>query len=403
MQITTSNVAVRLLEDMKALKGVSGSHYALHFHTSSLQEMYRSEFQQRIAVNIVNDVFRNQEGTIYVPGDGDIIVIYEGSRKELLSQAIYQLRYLFADDPIAYHDDGNENENFASTYDLSLQWRAFFRVCTERASVAERLQTQAQQIDDEPEARDLLTPKRLHSIIDELDGIEINYALRKQPICAIKGDIKNIRPVYNEVYINMAHLRKLLSTDCNLTSERWLFRHLTGALDSHVMELLGDEPKAHFNHPVSLNLNLETILSKGFARFATKVQQSVKTTLVVEIHIADVFMDMRGYYMATEILKERGFRICVDGLTNESFTQVSRIELGFDLAKLQWNAEMAGDLDSPHNQKLKDMVGVCGSNRMILCRCDTEHAIDYGHALGITLFQGRHPDRILDPNRVIIN
>ena len=39
-------------------------------------------------------------------------------------------------------------------------------------------------------------------------------------------------------------------------------------------------------------------------------------------------------------------------------------------------------------------VARAGTDRIVLTRCDSPGALDWGRALGITLFQGRHVDRL---------
>jgi hypothetical protein len=39
-----------------------------------------------------------------------------------------------------------------------------------------------------------------------------------------------------------------------------------------------------------------------------------------------------------------------------------------------------------------------GHNRVILCRCDSSQAVNYGLAAGINLFQGRFIDNMLNPH-----
>ena len=363
--------------------------------------MYRSEFQQRIAVNILNDIFRQEDGNIFVGRDGDIFIIYLGTKKDLLNKAIFQLRYLFVDDPLANHEDGTENENFCTMYDVNFQWRPLYRVCSERMSLAAQLDAQA-EVAANLAQKGMLTPSRLSKIIEELETVDFSFAMRRQPICAFQKH-KQPRAVYHEMYVNMAHLRKLLPTDCNLTSEKWLFHYFTQILDEHVIDLLVERPKHYLSEPVSLNLNVSTVLSKQFSDFLKRVGQSMKPTIVVEIDVADMFSNMHTFLEARDLLHKMGHRLCIDGLTNESFIQVERKALGFDLAKLQWNADLVGDLESPENKMLVRSIQECGSNRMILCRCDDQHAIEYGHALGISLFQGRYADRVLNPDSMVIN
>ena len=71
--------------------------------------------------------------------------------------------------------------------------------------------------------------------------------------------------------------------------------------------------------------------------------------------------------------------------------------------KLLWNADMASDLQTIENRDLELAVAACGANRVILCRCDNREAVDYGQALGISLFQGRFLDQLIDPTAKIQN
>ncbi|MGB1539953.1 MAG: hypothetical protein ACPG80_03250, partial [Rickettsiales bacterium] len=133
------------------------------------------------------------------------------------------------------------------------------------------------------------------------------------------------------------------------------------------------------------------------------IKPSVKVSIVLELQISDVFSDMEAFLVAKDSVQKMGYRVCLDGLTSLSFTQVDRAQLGFDLAKLQWNADAVADLNSAENRALAKAVDRAGPNRVILCRCDNRQAIDYGQAMGISLFQGRFLDRMIDPNAKVEN
>ena len=402
MIVYTSNIEARLLDEVKAIKGEMGGHYALHFHFSALDERYRSEFQLKIAANILNDIFRVEQGSIMVASEGDIFVLYHGDDRDLLNKAIFQLRYLFMDDPLANHEDGSENEDFCTMYDLTFQWRPFYRFCTERLEVASQEQNKAELEKNKGGRIPLLTPARLAKVEKELEAMDLGFALRKQPVCAIKGGLR-ARALFHEVYVNISHFRRLLSHECDLTHDMWLFKYLTQLLDRQLLRLLLERPKMYLQTPISINMNVNTLLSEEFSRFCEKVEKVSKAAIVVEVDIADVFGDMHAFLEARTKVQALGCRVCLDGLDNASFLQVDRSGLGFDLAKLRWNADMAGDLNRPKNWKLAEAVERCGPRRIILCRCDSQHAIDYGNVLNISLFQGRYPDRMVDPDAVVIN
>ena len=95
--------------------------------------------------------------------------------------------------------------------------------------------------------------------------------------------------------------------------------------------------------------------------------------------------------------------MCLDGVTDISFPQIDRARLGFDLIKLQWNGETSKDTGSEKNVRLMEAIRQCGANRVILTRCDNHLAVAYGHALGVSLFQGRYLDTLVNPKAMVEN
>jgi hypothetical protein len=403
VQIVTSNSDAKLLELVRALRGDPSDNYALHFKLSKLFEENRSDFQLKIAVNVLNDIFRESDGSIFLCHDGDVMVVYHGGDRTLLDKAIFQLRYLFIDDPLASNEDGSENEEFSDMWDLGFQWRPFNRLCQNRIDFMgkEDMEMAAKEVKRPSGMVRALDPEGLINVMDRLENIDLGQALRSQPICASSSNL-DIKPLFNETYVNITHLSNLLGINYNLLSDKNLFKYITHHLDNFVLDTLSENPDVYLAKPISLNLNVETILSNNFAEFSNKVKSATKS-IILEVHVADMFADMYAFKMSQELAQSFGYRICLDGLTNLSFIHVDRGSLGFDLAKLLWNADMEGDLGTEENQKLAAAIKRCGSNRMILCRCDTHHAIDYGKALGISLFQGRFPDRVINPDATIVN
>ena len=133
------------------------------------------------------------------------------------------------------------------------------------------------------------------------------------------------------------------------------------------------------------------------------LRPDVKVSMVIEIPAVDAFSNMEGFILARREAQKKGYRICLDGLSAQSLPQMNREKLGVDLMKLQWNADSESDLTSLENKELADAIARCGSNRIILCRCDSLQAVEYGQALGLSLFQGRYIDSLVAPNSRVEN
>ena len=235
----------------------------------------------------------------------------------------------------------------------------------------------------------------------DLQNVDLRPALRRQAVCAAIPEMM-VRRVFDEVYINIAHLRQAMKIDVDLLSNRWLFKYLTELLDMRMLALMTEKPD-DIELPLSLNLNVKTLMSDEFAAFDASIKPASKVSIVIELQVSDVFEDMQAFMMARNNVQKLGYRICLDGLTNLSFAQIKRETLGFDLVKLQWNADTAKAVDSEENKNIAKLIKACGANRIILTRCDNKQAVDYGQALGVSLFQGRYLDKLMNPSATVEN
>lgn len=414
----------KLLEIVTGFKGGGAGHYVLYFHLSGLMENYKSEYQLKIAVNVLHDLFRDQDGTIALMQDADLVVIYPHGNRGMIEKAIFQLRYLFVDDPLAYDVSGEENRAFCTVYDLGFQWHdvhdlmkarfmggarnrddfAPLPVPDREASGGGMIRNRAQAADYFPGGSGLqpLNLSRLAMIEGDLRRTDLSPAFRRQPICVV---MKNgaVKPVFEEIYVNIPHLRKIIGTNVDFTANKGLFKYLTEALDLHVLSVLGQRAGIYLRSPVSININIETIFSSAFQEFDQRIKKQTKASVILEIHASDIFADMNAYIAARNLAHNMGYRVCVDGLSRHGFIQLDRDVLDFDMIKLLWNADTRSALRQQDNRPLIEEVKRIGPARVILCRCDGSQAIEYGQELGITMFQGRYTDRILDPSSQIVN
>ncbi len=424
MFTATKDAEAKLVETVSGIKDECNSWRAMHFRFSRLLEHYRSDYQIKIAVNLVNDLLKANQGGIFVCADSDIFVVVRNVTKTILDKVVFQLRYLFMDDPLAYSSENQENPDFCKLHDLSVEYTQFLELCKTKLATASRVAAQggaaaaarttmptasasaAASAEASVPLSDgklkLFTPARLVTVERDLSNADVSKVLRRQPVCAAVPNMM-IRRVFDEIYINIGHLRQMLKSDADFLSNRWLFKYLTTILDLRMLDMLSRNAGRFFDAPVSLNLNVETLLSNRFMEFDAAIKPSVKVSIVIEIQVADVYNDMSAFLIAKDTVQKLGYRVCLDGLTNLSITQIDRERLGFDLAKLQWNADMESDIKSKENKRVADAIAACGPNRIILCRCDNKQAVDYGQALGISLFQGRFLDKIINPTSRVEN
>lgn len=412
LQLVTKSAEVKLMEFLHDLESPNGWR-AVHFHLGALIEQYQSEYQFKIAINLIYDLLKDREGGIYLLADNGIIVLCHETEDNVQNKLIFQLRYLYMDDPLAYTEDGQENPDFCDAYNLFSQWQAFSALISKKmARSVRKVSTNAQPkpmlthvtMPAQPAIakETVLTGSSLSRVEQELKRADYSKVWRRQPVCAV-GENNKVRRVFDEVYIHIAHLRRILDADVDFFSNRWLFKYVTEILDQRMIKLIQEKPQQFFGSPVSLNLNVETILSSWFADLDSVVPPSSKVSVVIEVPVLDAFADITAFMLARDEVQKLGYRLCLDGLNIDSFIQIDRGKLGADLIKLQWNADAPADLARSRNQKLSDAIEATGSNRVILCRCDNQQAVEYGQGMGIALFQGRYLDRLVNPEALVTN
>lgn len=447
MELFLKSPEMKMMQLLREIGNEQFGWHALHFHLSNLLEEYKSEYQIKIAVNLIHDLLKAYEGGIFLMQDQSIIVMCHKLDKTLQDKLIFQLRYLYMDDPLAYSDSGQENPDFCKAFDLRYHWNEFLELCSRRMAIARQkpfpdhmkeakplrseqgkayprmsLEAPAKASPPPPPplpvgelALDMLyktnekiveakefSASSLAMVESDLNHADLHRTIRRQPVCAVTTDMK-VRRVFDELYIHIAHLRQMLHSEVDFLSNRWLFKYLTRILDERMLHHISHNPGRYLDVPISINLNVETLLSDWFAEFDAAIKPQAKVAIVIEVPVIDVFADMAAFLMARAEVQKLGYRVCLDGLTARSFTSINREKLGLDLVKVQWDAELLTSADAKQKQDIADAVRLTGSNRIILCRCDNKAAVQYGQGLGISLFQGRYLDGLLNPDSKVVN
>ncbi len=414
MKLITAGAEAKLVEHLTTEREAVLDGMAVHFHFDRLLEHYRSDYQIKIATNLLTDLLKHQEGGLYLFKDCSLMILGHDIPKTLMEKAVFQLRYLFMDDPLAYTADGQENPAFCESYEMERDYDTLAALARKRMLAMRSGGDAAPSSSSKPAsagqaAASQTTPSskffnssNLESLERSLNETDLLPAIRRQPVCATVPNM-SVRRVFDELYLNIAHLRELINTDVDLLSNRWLFKYLTLIMDSRVISLIKESAHSYLGSPISLNLNVRTLMSDEFREFDSFLKPAAKVSVVLEIQASDIFEDMYAFMSARDSVQKLGYRICLDGLNHKSFTMIDRDVLGVDLVKLQWNANIKSDIYNAENQNVADAVKRCGSNRIILTRCDNRQAVDYGQALGISLFQGRYLDELIDPTSQTVN
>lgn len=389
---------VQLLEHMQRLAKYRGGRRAIHIHLSRLRPFNRRPDRIRIAINTFEFLVGPFEGQIFALSNADIVFIWKGGNIGAIDEAVMRVRYLFGDDPLIRGFDQQEESGFCSWYDLERQYEDLLAIVQQLADEDRRRSQRLAAITGASEQREPellpLSARQLSGLVDAIERADLSNMMRRQAVCGLAPD-ESPQPLFRELYISIDQLGAIVLPGYDITADRWLFQHLTRTLDLRMLQLLSRNDDSAIAESYSININIATLLSDRFLAFDASLSEASRGTIVFELQPIDVFADLGAFVFARDFVRERGYRVCLDGVTNLTLPFIDRSRLGLDLIKIVWQPEVLAGSNAEHLKEVRALVTSVGRARTILCRCDSEHAVAIGQALGIGLFQGRHIDRLL--------
>lgn len=391
---------VLLLDYVRKLERHRRGRRAVLVHLASLQPQNRREHHVRIALNSFESLVKQLKGQAFMLGNSDIVFIFKDMALDETEAAIVKLRFLFSDDPLLAEEGKAGKPNFVDWFLLDRDYDALLHLAQRAATEEQQRRTDeftktfiAQQTVRPTGPSDPLTPPLLAKVEEALTRADLSNLVRRQAISAIVGKAPP-QPVFYELFVSIADLRETLIPNVNLASSPWLFQQLTETLDRRVLALLSKHDDRTVAGDISINLNVQTLLSPEFLIFDDNLQAGMRGTIVLELQKVDVFADLGAFLFARDFAHDRGYRICIDGANFEALPFIDRQRLGVDLVKITWSPAMtSGTL--PSGRSFEEYLHRCGPSRTILCRCDDQEAIEFGQSAGVTLFQGRHVEALL--------
>ncbi len=334
-------------------------------------------------------------GEIFLIADGDVVVIHKGNSIKLLQEAVYQIRYLFADDTLAYNNNGVENKEFCKFYTLNSNWDEFIKLCLEKIKVnANNNQLPRVKM---PVNQNSMLNFISKKIEDTLSNVDWTQVIKLHPIFMMLDN--NPRKVLEEVRIDIDELKRILGDRLDIVNNTNLFGYVLEFLDIRLLiklvHLMREHPNSYY-----LNLCSNTLHSEEFNIFDSMIPDNMKKSLIIGMHISDVYRDLSEFFKLHNKLVKSGYKLCLHGLDNISFLHIDRMELGFDLMKLKWEPSLIKQNYQEFENQLKNKIQVSGSSRIIFANCDSYKALEMGNKLGIGLYQGTYVNGLY---REIIN
>lgn len=383
---------------------------ALYLFTSKLQNQTMRSSQRQSLIETFENVIKKSGGEIFALPNDDMVVIFNSQAYDEVLACLVKVRFTFHDDPLIRNAIDLIQVGFAKIYPLASDAEKFKNavkdtvknVETDKQENAKQSGGNSNFIGGARKLRRELTPSMLAKMQKALSMMDFSSLIRRQSVCAVIGKSPP-QMIFDEVFVSIADLRDMLMPDVDLTSNPWLFMYLTETLDKRVLVSVSRHDDGSLTSNFSLNLNVSTILSDEFLEFDENINPSQRSTIVLELQLADIFSDIKAFILAKTFAQYRGYKICIDGITVDKLQYIDREHLDGDLIKIIWHPTFMDVIKE--DKHFTDYVNKAERARMILCRVDDPQAVEVGNSLGINLYQGRYIQRLLasQPRKTIFN
>ncbi len=385
-----------LLDQVKRVNRARVGRLVVHLHLSDLLEYYRKPYHLRVAARSFDSIVNNTESQAYSLANGDLIVMCKDVSSVELQSIVNKIRTLFKNDPLT--DDDVPDENFCSWYDLNRQYDNFHVLAQNMAAIEakrkekiEALERRGQKIQKGPAKA--LDPKTLDAICSSVERVDITHLVRTQSAIKI-GSGGAGKLLFKEFFVSIKDLQERVSPGVNLVGGKWLFQHLTEVLDRRILMSFTSQFLGKLGGAASINLNLSTVMMPEFDDFDAAVGDG-QDKIVIEFQNMDVFGNMRLYLQARAKLKQRGYKVLIDGLNPLSLQTFDPTPLEPDFFKVYWGLENAHGTSPRRFEEMKEMVQNMSPDKVIVAHVESEEAIRFGLTLGVSQFQGFYTDRLI--------
>jgi len=387
-----------LLEYMRRLENRREGRKAVRINLSSLMPANRREHHIRAATSSFESIVSDLMGQLFQLDNLDIFFVYKTEAHARIEDTVQKVKFLFSDDPL-FDVENQTGKEFLNWFDVETQFDELLKIVLDmnddgsptkqsssRSNVREALKARQ-------EHGDPLSPEILSRAVKALHCTDLTSLVRRQFICNVNQKLVP-EPLFSELYISIQDLRETMMPGINITANRWLFQYLTESLDKRILSLLSKADSFMMTGDISFNVNVSTLMSPEFIAFDEAMSAARRGSMVLELQKIDIFADFGAFLFVYEYCHEKGYRICLDGLTYDDLLMLDRKRLGVDYVKVTWSPSLV-DSGAEMVEKLAEIVKSAGQKRVIMVRCDDREAVDFGRSVGIGMFQGHYIEHLI--------
>lgn len=381
----------RFLAQLKKLGPHPSGFVAAHFHVSELQPAARSRNNLTRAIGEIAQLkSKSKESEIFLLKNMDIVFLGKDVPRALLNLTCATVEETFVGKAgVTFTNVHGGERQFFTIFDLGSDLDKFLAWAESVAGLAEA-RAEASGPKKEYDLAQLLRIK------EDIQRTDISPMLFNQPVYFI-GEPTKVSVLFRECYISMQALEAAFCPGMSLASRPWLFGDLTEDLDAVVLRFLSDPQERISRKRISINLNISTLSSEKFARFDADLPPEHRANIVIEINKTDMIDNMRIFRRLVPKLRERGYRVLLDGMNHDIIDLFDFDMIECDFAKIFWSTDIL-KLPPERMARLQIKCGRREPPHFMLARCDTADGLRFARTANIHFVQGRLADHMVKKN-----
>lgn len=357
---------------------------AVHIRLSKLLPANRTPVRIKIVTRMFRALESGRQAQIFNLSNDDLALIINGGAQRDVNNIVLRVRKLFEGDPVTL-DDADGNDQFVAWYDLALDAAVAIHAAQQLRQEAQTAPPRTQAVQLPP-----ITPAMLDDVQKKLAFANIVPFIRDQVALRISPQTKEASIEFYEFFLSVGDLQRAIAPNINLFGDRSLFQDLSRTMDIRMLEIVLRAPQARGTPCISLNLNLETILTPAFGAFVQQLEKGQK--VIIEVTAADLLTNINMYIDIRNVMASMGHAILIDGLTTTTIEMLDIAAMKPDYVKVLWAPELLDAANEASNANTSAMIAEIGAEKAILSRCDSAAALAWGLKTGITVFQGHFLD-----------
>lgn len=369
-----------LLNTLERIAKNSSGYAVLYISVSKLRPKHRHPKFLKILEKFFDSVVGETKGAFFPMSNGDFVILGRDITQNMADDAVDKLRAGLSNDPILH---GRNRSEFATVFSFPEAFASFY------AFVANLIESNAvhSEADDE-DAKRPVEAGEVDSILQKLERTDISELVKRQSVVKVLGP-GQFKVYFQEFFVAVKDLN-LLFDGLDLEENRWLYLYMLQNLDRRMLQAFFSANLQNWPNVISINLNLSSVFSSEFVRFGRDfLKQGHK--IIVEVQLIDVFNNLPLYFEVKDILSRGGHRILIDGVNAASLRMINMKNLNPDLVKIFWEPLLEFE---PENEDVKKLAETLGRDNVILAKCDTSAALQWGVKHGLSVFQGPFVDDI---------